>query len=784
MSKTIPALLLPVALGVALLLASAASPRAAWAHGIIVTEGDVVIVTPPRPPTRRPVAPPRAKAVFLKDHRVEATIQGQVADVQVEQVFHNRSGRQLEGTYLFPLPEGATVAKFAMTMGGKMVQGEIVEAEQARRIYHDIVRRQRDPGLLEYLGRGLFRAKVFPILPHQDLTIRLQFQQILPDNDGTLEFRYPLATSRLHGDKVNNALVHVKVQSDVDLKALYSPSHTVAVVREGERQADVSYERAGRAQDRDFLLYIGRSPDDVGFSFVSTKAAGEDGSFLAVLAPSTQVRDEDRLPKDVVFVLDTSGSMAQDGKLQQAQKALEYGVRTLRDGDRFNIIGFATQIRPFRDGLVPATKEIKDAASAWIQKLVAAGGTYIEGGLKEALTMGGDDRLFMVVFITDGRPTVGERDVKRLAAIVEQENTKKARIFTFGVGFDLEVRLLDRIADTTRGTRDYVMPGEDLEVVTSRFFRKVSEPVMSDVKVEFGEGVHDVYPATLPDLFAGGQVVILGRYTTPGDRLIRLRGKVGRREVVHEYEATFSGKEAADYLPRLWAHRKVGYLLDEIRLHGEDQELVDEIVRLATRHGIVTPYTAGLVVEEGEMLEGRSTTAAFERPRAVDALRRRLGADRSAPPLTRAGGGGGVPRPGAASGPVPDAAIPTPAPTSPSAPPAAEREARDSAELKKLKDGRYEDEADAGDAYGLEQVRAKVKSVGGKTFLHAEDGRWIDTAYDGKAETMKVKAYSDEWLKLLEALQKKHGRKAASYLSLGEKVVFVLDGKAYEVIQP
>ena len=769
MSKLLPILFLPLALLVALVAVSA--PAAA--HGIIITDGDVVIVTP-RPPGRT-VEPERRSPVRLRDHRVEATIHGQVADVQVEQVFHNDSNRQLEGTYLFPLPEGATVAKFAMTMGGKMVQGEIVEAEQARRIYHDIVRRQRDPGLLEYLGRGLFRAKVFPILPHQDLTIRLQFQQILPDTDGTLEFRYPLATSRLHGENVENALVHVKVESDVDLKALYSPSHSVAVVRDGERKADVSYERAGRAQDRDFLLYVGRSPDDVGFSFVSTKAAGEDGTFLAVLAPSTQVREADRVAKDVVYVLDTSGSMAQDDKLEQAKKALEYGVRTLREGDRFNIVGFATQIRPFRDGLVPATKEMKEAAAAWIQKLVPAGGTYIEGGLKDALAMGGTDRLFMVVFITDGRPTVGERDVDKLAALVEQQNKTHARVFTFGVGFDLEVRLLDRIAEATRGSRDYVMPGEDLEVVTSRFFRKVTEPVMSDVTVEFGEGIHDVYPAVLPDLFAGGQVVILGRYQAPGDRLIRLSGKVGSRDVVHEYEATFAGDEHADYLPRLWAHRKVGYLLDEIRLHGEDKELVDEIVRLATRHGIVTPYTAGLVVEESEMLEGRARPVAAESARAVDSLRRRLGGG--------AGTRGGVPTPGLA-GPAADGAAPVAAPTSPSAPPPAEREARDSAELKKLKDGRYEDDEEAGDAYGLEQVREKVKSIAGKTFLQGTNGRWVDTAYDGKAETVKVKAYSDEWLELLEALQKKHGKKAASYLSLGEKVLFVLDGKAYEVIEP
>ncbi len=753
-------------------LAAVACP--ALAHGIILVDGDVVVVTR-RPPLRPTPVPPRPtrNPVRLKDHRVEGTIRGRVADVTVEQVFHNDSGRQLEGTYLFPLPEGATVARFAMTMGGKLVQGEIMEAEQARRIYTDIVRRRKDPGLLEYLGRGLFKARVFPILPYQDLTIRLSFQQILPENDGTIEFRYPLATDRLHGQPVENALVSLQVESDVDVKAIYSPSHDVAVVRDGNRKAHVSYERAGKRQEHDFLLYVGRSPEDVGFSFLSHKAAGEDGTFLAVFAPSNDVAADRLMPKDVVYVIDTSGSMVHDDKIGQARKALEYGVRVLNPGDRFNIVAFSGAVRPFRDGLVEATGEIKDAASKWIAALKAQGGTNIEGALTEALKMS-TDRLFMIVFITDGRPTIGTRDPAVLVQLVKKQNTSGARIFTFGVGFDLDVRFLDRIADVTKATRDYVMPREDIEVVTSRFFRKVSQPVMSDVQVEFGSGIHDVYPQSFSDLFAGGQVVVMGRYAQAGDRVIRLKGKLAGREVVHVYEATFSNGESAAYLPRLWAHRKVGFLLDAIRLNGEDEELVDEIVRLAVRYGIVTPYTAGLVVEESE-LAGRTITAAGRQlERAADALRRRLREPQS--------GGGGSTRGGFVL-PRPDESAPgdsgasAPA-TSPTSPPAPEREARDSEEIKKLKEGKSAGgEDDADDAYGLGAVKAKVKAVADKTFLRAPDGRWVDTVYDGKAETVKVEAFSDAWTELLAK-----GKNVAKYLALGEQVLFVLDDTAYEIV--
>ncbi|MDF1701379.1 MAG: VIT domain-containing protein, partial [Planctomycetota bacterium] len=567
----------------------------AHANGILVSDGATVDTLRRRRPHRIPVPPVR-----LKGHSVKAELNDRIASVTVEQVFHNHSGRQLEGTYLFPLPEGAVVSKFAMTMGGKMVQGEIIERKEARRIYQSIVSRRRDPGLLEYMGRGLFRAKIFPIMPHKDLTIRISYQQVLPEDGGTIEFRYPLATDRLNASAVQKIAVDVKVASSVDIKTLYSPSHRVEITRDGERAARVSYERSNRRQDKDLLLYVGRSPDRVGFSMQSHKEAGKDGAFMAVFAPRTQVDAKDLMPKDVIYVVDKSGSMA-GPKMEQAKKAIQYGVRMLRPGDRFNILGFSTGLYPFRDALVDATGEMKEAAVKHIEGLEAAGGTNIDGALKSALAMRSGDRLFLVVFITDGKPTVEETNGDVIVKNVKAANTANTRVFTFGVGYDLDVRLLDRVAEITGGTRDYVTPGEDLEIVTSRFFKKVDQPVLSNVKIDFGEGVYDVYPKRLPDLFAGGQVVVFGRYKQAGDRTIVLRGRVGEREHVYEHNATLGSKDEAGYLPRLWAHRKVAYLLDEIRLHGESKELVDEVIKLATRHAIVTPYTAGLVVEESEM---------------------------------------------------------------------------------------------------------------------------------------------------------------------------------------
>ncbi len=741
----------------ALPLAAALMPRA-HANGILITETvgpvppDMPRVRPPQPPT--PVPPARTGPVRLTSHRVSAQVVDQTAEVTVEQTFHSDADRQLEGTYLFPLPEGASVGKFAMTMGGRMVEGAVLEAKEARRVYESIVSRRRDPGLLEYMGRGLFQARVFPIEPRADLTIRLVFQLVLREDAGTVEFRYPLASERLNGQPVQEVVVDVKVESSVDLKTVWSPSHEVAVSREGERKARVSFERSGRRQDKDFLLYLGRSPEAVGFSLASSRQAGEDGTFMAVFAPRQQVAAELVAPKDVVYVLDTSGSMAGE-KLEQARRALKLGVNLLRAGDRFNVIGFSTAVNPFREALVEADAATKTAASAWIDGLQAVGGTNIEGALEAALRNPADGRLRIVVFITDGLPTIGERTTEGLLKRAAQWNAARARVFTFGVGADLDVAMLDRLAEGTNGARDYVSPGEDLELVTGRFFTKVDRPVLTDVTVELGAGVSEVYPQRIPDVFAGSQVVLLGRYRESGERTLLLRGKMGGKEVVFEHRGTFAATAGAPWLTRLWAHRKVAFLLDDIRLHGETREAVDEVVRLATRYAIVTPYTAGLVVEDGE-LEGRGPGP---RPQAAERLR-----DRLALPRTPADGRGALPGLVAPPG---SGAAPEPAP----APTAA------SGGLKKAKESLADDEEQTDADSATARARERVQAVGARSFVLKGDGRWVDTAYDGRQPTVKVEAFSEAWMALLGK-----GDDVAQVLALGEKLVFVLAGTAYEVV--
>ncbi|MHC4819852.1 MAG: VWA domain-containing protein, partial [Planctomycetota bacterium] len=475
-------------------------------------------------------------------------------------------------------------------------------------IYEGIVRRKRDPGLLEKLDRGLFRARVFPIEPRGDLTIRLVFQQILPENAGTLELRYPLArTGRGAGD-APRVSISVDIESTVDLRAVYSPSHEVETARAGKRKARVAWEGDRTAEAKDFLLYIGRSEDAVAFSLLSNRQAGEQGTFLAVLSPVAEAKPDEILPKDVVYVLDVSGSM-RGKKIEQAKAALKFGIRGLRKKDRFCIVAFSTEARSFRDGLVAVSPDVKDAALAWVDALGAGGGTALDEALQVALRMPTGERLPIVALLTDGLPSVGNRDPASIAKHAQKANRAHARIFVFGVGFDQNVAFLDRIARTTRAAREYITSDGDLELVVSRFCKRIEQPVLSHLELDLGDGVSEVCPKKLPDLFAGDQLVVMGRYEKPGPRTIWLKGRLHGKEVTYVYKGTLAEQKEIRALPRLWAERKVEFLLEQTKLHGANKELVDEIVHLGKKHSIVTRYTSGLVVEEGELTGPRPANA-------------------------------------------------------------------------------------------------------------------------------------------------------------------------------
>jgi Ca-activated chloride channel family protein len=550
--------------------------------------------------SRPPIRPQRMQPLVIDKHTVNVKIEEGVATTTVKQTFRNPNNVALEGTYVFPLAEDAAIGAFSMMMGGKMVSGEVLEKQKAAQIYRDIVARSLDPALLEYVGRRLFQARVFPIPAMGSTDVEMTFSETLTRSASLLEYRYPFRTEGISPAPVGEAVVVMDVASRTPMRAVYSPSHKVDVVKKGDHEARISFEQKAYQADRDFVLAIGLGSDPIGATMLSHVETGGDGSFVLVLSPSIEVKAQKTIAKDVIFVADTSGSMAGE-KMEQLRRALSFCLKSLNQADRFGLITFSTEPRMFSDKLRSVDAAAIEDALRYVAELKAAGGTNINEALTQALAIGGGEkeRPVNVIFMTDGLPTVGITDVDAILKGVREKNKGGVRLFVFGIGHDLNPVLLDRLGEENRGSRDYVDEREDLEVKVSGFYEKISNPILADVKVSFeGLSVEEVYPKTLPDLFRGSQLLLTGRFKGEGEVKVKLSGKVDGAPAEHVFALKAGGSSKQPSIPRLWAVRKVGYLLDQIRLNGEQKELKDEVVRLGTKYGIVTPYTSFLVVED------------------------------------------------------------------------------------------------------------------------------------------------------------------------------------------
>ncbi|MGH9801176.1 MAG: VIT domain-containing protein, partial [Blastocatellia bacterium] len=557
-------------------------------------------------------------------------ITDQVAVTHVEQVFENDTPFVLEGVYFFPLPENVSITEFAMWDGDKRLVGEVRSREDARRIYDSIVRSRRDPALLEYAGKNLFQASIFPIQPNSDKKIELSYSQILTGESGTIAYRYPLGTGwRANGfmpepprpipmprpmdrerpvqssrNAPGSISAQIEITSNVPIKGVYSPSHEIEVKRDGERRARISFEARLAGAQPDFQLFYNLSEQDFGVSLLTYREPGKDGYFLLLVSPKSRLDERNIVAKEVVFVMDTSGSMGEDSKIEKAKAALRYGVNTLDARDNFNIVSFAGEEHLLSARLLAGNDDGKRQAREFIDRMRPAGGTNINDALAAAFKLiQPSDRQRMIVLVTDGQPTVGETQPKRILENARQANKNKIRLFTFGVGYDVNTLLLDGLANENNGAVAYIEPNEDLEVKVSNFFAKVNHPVLSNISIDWaGLETDMVYPRALPDLFHGSQLVLVGRYRDHAkDHRVALLGNVNGqgRNLVFE-DLSFPEKQTRnEFLPHLWAMRRVGYLLDQIRTNGESKELRDEVVQLGTRYGIVTPYTSYLVLEPG-----------------------------------------------------------------------------------------------------------------------------------------------------------------------------------------
>ena len=707
------------------------------------------------PEIPRPIPVPLPRALPIKSIKIDTKISSQVATTHVEQVFRNNTNFTLEGTYLFPIPESASIAEFAIWEGDRRLVGEVRTREEARRIYDEIVRRQRDPGLLEYAGKDLFQASIFPILPHSDKKLEITYTQVVRAEGGTVSYRYPLGVGR-QLTQIDSVSGRVEVESKEPLRNVYSPTHAINVKRDNERRSFVSFENESGKEPQDFQLFYTISKEDFGLTLLIHREPGKHGYFLLMISPKEDWSEQEYSAKDVVFVVDTSGSMAEEGKMEKARAALLYGVRILRPQDRFNIISFAGEERLMEAGLIAADEKGRARGETFVKALKPVGGTNINQSLLASLRQFSNadrERPKMLVFMTDGLPTVDERNPTKIVENVRQAMKPGVRLFTFGVGYDVNTLLLDKLAAENGGVADYVEPKEDLEVKVSNFFAKVNYPVLTDLQLHMGGAQTDlVYPRTIPDLFRGSQLTLIGRYGNENDLngtqivLTGLSGGVSRSYTYTNLKFPLRA-ETNEYLPRLWATRRVGWLMEQVRLNGEQKELRDEIVDLGTRYGIVTPYTSYLALENERQISRLMTAA----PGVGQSVMRRQGSS-------------GIP--GTANAPAP-ASSPEPNLTVVSG-----------AEAVQLsKQSRIQQ-----DAYSVkdEKKSDNVRRAAGKTF-YLLDGVWTDSEFKAEAklpETVLVFG-SDEYFALL-----KQHTKLGSFFSLGERVVVVFEGRVYRVNTP
>src|SRR5947209_11585643 len=736
-------------IGLTFILLLVAAAATSLAQGVIVPGPCRRCPVPPRPVTL-----PRALPV--KSINIDTKITGQVATTHVEQVFRNDTDATLEGTYLFPIPDEAAITEFAIWDGDKRLVGEVRSREEARRIYDEIVRRRRDPGVLEYAGKDLFQANIFPIPPHSDKKLELTYTQVLQAESGTVSYRYPLGTGH-NLAQIGEVNGRVDIEAKEPIRNIYSPSHDVDQTNHGSRNARVSFESKAGREPQDFQLFYTISREDFGLSLLTHREPGKDGYFLMMLSPKDDWSENEYAAKDIVFVLDTSGSMNDEGKIEKARSALLFGIKSLHAEDRFNVISFAGEEHLMESGMITADERGRARGEEFVRKLKATGGTNINDALRASLKQfDSSDRPKMLVFLTDGLPTVGETNVERIVDNVRSVRATGVRLFTFGVGYDVNTALLDKLAAENGGVADYVEPKENLEIKVSNFFAKINYPVLTDLALSMGGVQTDlVYPRNLPDLFKGTQITLIGRYRNEEDlRRIKvaLTGKTGRTPRTYSFDnLSFPVREESnDFLPRVWATRRVGWLMEQIRTNGEQKELRDEIVDLGTRYGIVTPYTSYLALENS----AQPVTVNGRRDSGVGFSGGNASTDQmSNAPTQRSVQGLYNVSPGVAKATTGEAAV------------TESKRARAQQETVNI----VSDDKDA--------PASLVRHVGNKTF-YLRDGVWTDSEFkaDARKPETTLTFGSDEYFALLQ----KEPR-LSEYFSLGERVVVLYEGRVYRV---
>jgi Ca-activated chloride channel family protein len=689
--------------------------------------------------------------------QVRVELADRVLRYQVTETFRNRGGLIGEADYIFPMPAGAAFEALELEIDGELVSGETMPADQARRIYEDIVRRNRDPALVEYMGRGMLRTRIFPIQPGEEKRVVVRFQSVAEREGSALRVDYvrgsgpratPIGIPMPHpvplpapmprrgieedavrssampqrgGEESGNLFTLVYTNRD-EFGAPYSPTHELRVNDRGSRREVTA---SGDAPQVTILLPLRRT-NAASVTMLPYAPGGEDGfALITVTPPAVAPRTT---PRDLTFVVDVSGSM-RGQKMEQARAAGRQLLASLGSQDRFRIIDFSTDVRTFASGFTPATRRNIDEAVRYLDDLRPDGSTNISGALEEALETAVDEsRMPIVFFVTDGEPTVGERNADRIAALASRLRGR-ARVFTFGVGSDVNSVLVEQLAVDGRGTAQFVRPDESVERAVSLVASRITSPVVTDVRVR-AEGVRltKMHPTLPADIFAGQDLILFARFAGDGDGRIIIEGRTATGPVTWTERVRFPDRERRNsFVARLWAAQRTGWLSAERRRNGPSPELDDELRQLGTRYGIPTELSSYLVLEPGMQVRGerRLGNANVQLDQVVvtgTAASAVYGRDAGNPPISIR-----------------------------SAPAPADKKREEFEMAKAASAQRAATTLSAVDSVGANFGGVAVRRVGTRTFSLTST-TWTDSRYTSTMRTVRVKPYSAAYFALLERL--------------------------------
>ncbi|MGQ0648016.1 MAG: VIT domain-containing protein [Gemmatimonadaceae bacterium] len=678
-------------------------------------------------------------------------LSNRVLRYEVTETFVNRGPRVAEADYIFPLPPGAAFEDLKLSINGELVAGEAMSAEKARGIYEEIVRRQRDPALVEWMGSGMLRTRIFPIAPGEEKKVVVRFQSVAMREGDALRIDYrrgsdpnatgspsrPVREDRSLGGEVevwtSFALLY---ERDEQYGDPYSPTHTLRSRDDGRTR---QVEARGSSPEVTILLPL-RRPNTAAISVLSHAPTDERGFALITVTPPAAPRRS--ISRDVTLVIDVSGSM-RGKKLQQAKEAGHALLNSLQDGDRFRVVDFSTDVRSFRDDFMTATRDHLRDARRYIDDLRADGSTNLSGALEAALSARSNaDRLPLVVFMTDGEPTVGERDPSRIAALASRSRGD-ARVFAIGVSAEVNAALVEQLALEGHGTAHFVRDDETVERTVSLLASRLTAPVLTNVRVRVdGVRLSQVLPAGPIDVFAGQDVVVLARYEGSGNATVRFEGESADGAMTWSTRAHFADRDRANpFVARLWAAQRIGWLAAEKRRNGGgNSEIDDEIRSLGERYGIPTEFSSYLVVEPGMQLAGRRD-ARIRPADAVQAVPLQDATTSAAGSVNRSAQGAGAPQPVAAPGRANEVRF---------------EEARAAAKQREMKSAAELDELSA---------IASSRRVGDRLFTLA-NGVWTDARYSTRIRTVTVKPFSPLYFELMRRIEQ-----LAPVFALGDRVI-------------